>query len=65
MGADLLTKGGDLNRPVHILNVEIQDNHEQAALAGKAMLDLCTAVRASPPRFSRSLTDRYPRLPAD
>ena len=34
-----------MNRPVHVLNVEIQDNHEQAHIAGKAMLDLCTAVR--------------------
>lgn len=42
---DLLTKGGELNRPVHVLNVEIQDNHEQAHIAGKALLDLCTAVR--------------------
>ena len=37
---DLLSRGAPLNRPVHVFNVEIRDNAEEALIGGKAILDL-------------------------
>jgi RNA polymerase II subunit A C-terminal domain phosphatase SSU72 len=41
---DLMNKGASLNRPVHVLNVDIRDNHEEALVGGKAILELATRL---------------------
>ena len=37
---DLMNKGAMLNRAVHVFNVDIKDNHEEALVGGKAILEL-------------------------
>jgi RNA polymerase II subunit A C-terminal domain phosphatase SSU72 len=37
---DLLNRASPMNRPVHVFNIDIKDNNEQALVGGKAILDL-------------------------
>ncbi|RHZ49930.1 RNA polymerase II subunit A C-terminal domain phosphatase [Aspergillus thermomutatus] len=41
---DLMNKGASLNRPVHVFNVDIRDNHEEALVGGKAILELASRL---------------------
>ncbi|KAF2205525.1 Ssu72-like protein [Delitschia confertaspora ATCC 74209] len=41
---DLHNKGGRLNRPVHVFNVDIKDNHEEALVGGRGILDLALSL---------------------
>lgn len=41
---DLLARGGVQHRPVHVVNVEIKDNHEDAMLGGRLILQLAQLV---------------------
>ena len=44
---DLASRGGVLNRPVHVINVDIKDNHEEALVGGKAILDLADSLNTA------------------
>jgi RNA polymerase II subunit A C-terminal domain phosphatase SSU72 len=41
---NLLDRGAPLNRPVHIFNVDIRDNHEEALVGGTAILQLADSL---------------------
>ncbi len=43
---NLIERGSPLNRPVHVINVDIKDNHEEALVGGKGMLDLADSLNA-------------------
>lgn len=43
---DLMNRGGLLNRPVHVFNIDIKDNHEEALVGGRAILDLADSLNA-------------------
>ena len=44
---DLLTRGAPLNRPVHVINVDIKDNHEEALIGGRAIRELADELNAT------------------
>lgn len=41
---DLHARGSPLNRAVHVINVDIKDNHEEAAIGGSGILDLAESL---------------------
>lgn len=41
---DLHHRGAPLNRPVHVFNVDIKDNHEEALVGGRGILDLANSL---------------------
>lgn len=43
---DLSNRGQNLNQSTHVINVEIKDNHEDALLGGRAILQLAQMVHS-------------------
>ena len=41
---NLLERGAPLNRPVHVFNIDIRDNHEEALVGGGAILELADSL---------------------
>jgi RNA polymerase II subunit A C-terminal domain phosphatase SSU72 len=41
---DLMNRGSPLNRPVHVINIDIKDNHEEASVGGRGMVDLANSL---------------------
>ncbi|KAL8766157.1 MAG: hypothetical protein Q9209_006997 [Squamulea sp. 1 TL-2023] len=44
---NLVEREGKLNRPVHVINVDIKDNHEEALVGGKAILELADMLNSA------------------
>ncbi|KAI9229512.1 MAG: RNA polymerase II subunit A [Piptocephalis tieghemiana] len=42
---ELLQRGGDSNLPVHVINVEIVDNHDAASKGGKLICELAEHIQ--------------------
>lgn len=47
MLSDLTNRNAPLNRLVHVINVDIKDNHEEAIVGGRGILDLADMLTAA------------------
>lgn len=65
-----MNRGAVLNKLVHVINVDIKDNHEDALLGGKAILDLANRLLNADDMDTQILTilaewqEMHPKLPA-
>ncbi|CAG8826952.1 21367_t:CDS:2, partial [Cetraspora pellucida] len=41
---DMTERGGLRNKPAHVINIDIKDNHEDAMLGGRAILQLVQMI---------------------
>lgn len=45
--SDLITRGESHNNPVHVINVDIKDNYEEAMVGGRMILNLAQSIDGS------------------
>ncbi|MCJ1458149.1 RNA polymerase II subunit A C-terminal domain phosphatase [Mycoblastus sanguinarius] len=68
---NLIERGSPLNRPVHVINVDIRDNHEEALVGGKGILDLADSLNEAAREEKdvgeekKSFDDRVPEVLAE
>ena len=68
---NLLERGSPLNRPVHVINVDIKDNHEEALVGGRAILELAESLNVAAQEERQALEgntsfdDRVPEILAE
>lgn len=75
---NLLEREGRMNRPVHVINVDIKDNHEEALVGGRAIVELADSLneaareerdggrwKEGPGNGERSFDARVPDILAD
>jgi len=53
---DLNSREQETLQPVHVINVDIQDNHEEATLGAFLICELCQCVSVFPPELRDLLT---------
>lgn len=47
LSSDLNSREEESHQPVHVINVDIQDNHEEATLGAFLICELCQCVSVS------------------
>jgi RNA polymerase II subunit A C-terminal domain phosphatase SSU72 len=62
---DLLNRNSPLNRLVHIINVDIKDNHEEAVVGGKGILELAHMLTAAAKEEREKYGEAYMRDSVD
>lgn len=66
---DLISRGETHNNPVHVINVEIKDNYQEAMVGGGMILNLATSIQQARDldqeiqNILSKFQDRYPSAP--